>query len=484
MSSPNPSPFFKNVLLLALCGSIAQILGFLVIVLLGKRLGASLFGELSFAQASLVYLMLLADIGLKTLGTRQIAQSRSLKDKFVMGAWSWRIMLALIVVTIWSFVIYLLPISSPRNWLIWGYSLSLLPLAISTDWVFTGLEKLGPVAMSRLIRGVIHLGLAYWLIKSAADWFWAPTLSGVSWMLIAIFLLLMASRNHLVPSFSLNLSVMPQLARQAIPLGISAAMIQVYYYLDSLLLGVMRTTEELGYYSAAYKVILFLLAIADTLGTVLLPTLSRLSSEGMDHLRAALREVVQLLLWVGVGFNVGVLCLARESLTFLFGESYLPGTTAMMILSGTLITVFGNLAFGITLIALKREKKYTIAVSFGALINLLLNLFMIPTLGIIGAAITTIASESMVWGCYLYFLRKDHLQLPWLNLIIRLLIAGSLMAVALLFIQGHVIFRAIIGTLVYFAASRLVGLWSLDWLKKVSSLLGIAKGSHAESVVS
>lgn len=479
--SDSRRPFLLNVVQLAIGGSSAQILGFFVILLLGQRLGAELFGEINFAQAALVYLMLLSDPGLKILGTRRIAQTNSADSFEVAGVWTLRLVLATTVFLIWSVFLLLHQPDSPRNWLLWGYGLAILPIAFSTEWIHTGFERLRPVAVSRVLRNILHLLLVYWLIRSPSDWARAPALFVLTHLTASLYLYAVAWKKAVIPSLLLRRDVSIAVFRSAWPLGISAVMIQIYYFLDSIILGILRTPQELGYYSAAYKIILFILAIADTFGTVLLPTLSRITAEkDPERLRRTLPEIVNLLLLIGVPLTFGVMILARETLAFLFGTSYLPGADAMKILALTIFAVFGNLSFGVLLLALHREKKYTLAVTGGAAANLLLNLILIPLFGIIGAAAATLASELLVWAAYLFFLRKEGIGIPWLTIFLRLAVPAALICFALISLHGHVIVRAVFGVAVFIVSARITGAWSIGRLRSLAEILKL-ENTRAET---
>ncbi len=465
-------PFLQNVVLLAVGGASAQILGFFVILLLGQRLGAELFGEISFAQAALVYLMLLSDPGLKILGTRRIAQTNSTEPFEVSGVWTMRLILAGAVFLIWSAFLLLFQPASPRSWLLWGYGLAILPIAVSTEWIHTGFERLRPVAVSRVLRNVLHLLLVFLLIRSPSDWAWAPALFVIAYLAASLYLYAVARKDAIIPRLQLRRKTSAAVFRSALPLGISAVMIQIYYSLDSLILGILRTPQELGYYSAAYKIILFLLAIADTFGTVLLPTLSRITSErDPQRLGRTLPEIVNLLLLIGVPMTLGVMLLAQDTLAFLFGTCYLPGADAMKILAVTIFAVFGNLPFGVLLLALHREKKYTLSVTGGAAVNLVLNLILIPLFGIVGAAAATLASELIVWAAYLFYLRRDGIHIPWPTIFSRLAIPALLIGITLTSLQAHVIIRAIVGAVVFIVSARITGAWSVGRLRHLTEML-------------
>lgn len=420
----------------------------------------------------MVYLILISDFGTRILGIRELAQRGTVQNDFIRGIWVLRISLSVGIILLWSLLLLIAPISSPRNWLMWLFGLAVIPMGFSTEWIFTGFERLGTVAISRILRNSIYITLIFFTVNTIKDVFWAPILFCFSHLISSSYLASIAIRWRILPSLSSNLNRLKEIFILSVPLGISAAMIQIYYFLDTILLGILRSPKELGYYSAAYKIILFLLAVSEAFGTALLPTFSRLvEKSGIQKIHEILPEIVNLLLWLGIAMTVGTFILAEDVIIFLFGESFLMGAPAMMILSGTLFAVFGNLPFGILLLAMKREKKYTVAVSCAAGTNLVLNLILIPLFGIIGAAVATVLSELCVWAIYRRYLRDVLISIPYLSIILKLILPNCLLAVTLIYLPGHVVMQAVTGSVVYLLSTRIAGIWSIQRIKYLTQMM-------------
>jgi len=99
-----------------------------------------------------------------------------------------------------------------------------------------------------------------------------------------------------------------------------------------------------------------------------------------------------------IGLPTGIIIniYAPELTTILYGKAYDSAVIPLRILSFDIIAVFISITFAQPLLLLGEEKKYLSIVACSAGLNLLLNLFMIPWYGMIGAAITTVLAESLV----------------------------------------------------------------------------------------
>jgi O-antigen/teichoic acid export membrane protein len=78
------------------------------------------------------------------------------------------------------------------------------------------------------------------------------------------------------------------------------------------------------------------------------------------------------------------------------------------ILLVNLFMIFVNVSLAHLLVAWNHHKKYLIVVSSGAIANIACNIMLIPTYGIIGAAIATVCAEVVVLGTTLYYHNRLH----------------------------------------------------------------------------
>jgi O-antigen/teichoic acid export membrane protein len=220
----------------------------------------------------------------------------------------------------------------------------------------------------------------------------------------------------------------------------------------------MRNEKELGLYVASYSMMAISLSFAAILGQVFFPLLSQ--TTGQDHEQDReneqryLRWLWQASIGLALPIATGGFILAEPLTRFVLGSQYSGAGTLFRWL--TLTIVAGSMAsyFGARLIPIGREKKYLIAVVAGAVVNVVLNLFLIPRYGAIAAAFTTAISQAVVAFSNYYFVR----DLPWPNLLGALglsVTASGIMAAALLAVRSayslHVVVQVVLGALVYFA---------------------------------
>lgn len=183
----------------------------------------------------------------------------------------------------------------------------------------------------------------------------------------------------------------------SLPLLGSAIMITIVMQMDTMMLGYFKTMEVVGLYNAAFPLSRF---ISEPLGALLIiytPVATGLYSRNlMDELRRNYTVVTKWLVSVTLPLFL-ILALFPESVIhFFFGQGYIQAAMALRILSiGFIINNFVG-PNGATLIALGHSRFIMWATLATAIMNIILNIILIPPMGMIGAAIASVVSITVV----------------------------------------------------------------------------------------
>lgn len=185
-------------------------------------------------------------------------------------------------------------------------------------------------------------------------------------------------------------------ARESILLGLSALFWQIYYRIDTVLLQYLRNSVEVAIYGAAYSVFQLVNTLPILLMSSAYPRLSSLYAEDRNRFRVELRG---LLLSVAAGSVVTVLVGIAASglvITLAFGEVYAASIPVLQLLLVSFLFLFIGHVVSTALIAMNRIWILTLISLCGCVLNIALNLIIIPRHGYIGAAAVTVATEAFV----------------------------------------------------------------------------------------
>ncbi|MFH0943631.1 MAG: oligosaccharide flippase family protein [Planctomycetota bacterium] len=190
--------------------------------------------------------------------------------------------------------------------------------------------------------------------------------------------------------------VLLQLAREALPLGVAAIAVALYFHMDTIMLRPLKGPEEVAEYAVAYRMMTVGLMVPALFMQVVFPVLTRCHEASADLLRAVLRQCTFYMALIGGVAAAILLALAPELLALAFGEAYREAAPSLRILGLAMAAVFLCYPHSMVLIAAGQAARFTRITLLAALLNLALNLLLIPRFGAEGAAGTTLTTEMLV----------------------------------------------------------------------------------------
>ncbi|MCK4257158.1 polysaccharide biosynthesis C-terminal domain-containing protein, partial [candidate division WOR-3 bacterium] len=194
---------------------------------------------------------------------------------------------------------------------------------------------------------------------------------------------------------------------------------------------------------------MFLLLVDRVFSMVILPLISRYYKESIKKLEEILSLAARAVITVVIPICAGGTLLAMPIIRFIFGQGYTSSTPVLQILIWTLaITTIGSI-YTQGLIGTGQEKRYAVAMVTGTVSNIILNVIMIPRLGIIGAALATICAELiMFYLMYRVFHRVVKFRL--FTFFGKPIFASAIMCAVLYFLRSlNVILLVFIGAVIY-----------------------------------
>jgi O-antigen/teichoic acid export membrane protein len=420
-----------------------------------RALGPTAYGKVGFATAVAGFFGLLASPGFSTYAAREAAKDEGRVGFLVQHVLGARIAFgvlsyALLIV----FALTFAPHDSTTRLLIVLSGLVFLVSSVDVQWVFTARSRMWMVALRGAVGQLIYGGVILGFIRRPSD-AWIMPVAGVLSLVAGMLLIwLPARREYRIPWPVISPGVWPGFLPVCLIMGFASMMSMIYDQIDTVMLRYMRSEKELGLYVASYSMMTISMSFAAILGQVFFPLLSETTGQDHEKEQRYLGWLWRASIGLAIPIATGGFILAEPLTGFVLGSQYAGAATLFRWL--TLTIVAGSLAsyFGARLIPVGREKKYLTAVAAGALVNVVLNLFLIPRYGAIAAAFTTAISQGVVAYSNYYFVR----DLPRPTLLGALglsMTASGIMAAALLAVRSvlplHVVVQVVFGALVYFA---------------------------------
>ncbi|MEN8150148.1 MAG: oligosaccharide flippase family protein [Planctomycetota bacterium] len=357
-------------------------------VALAGYLGRELFGAWSFAMAVAMVIGVLADLGLATLVTREVARRPGSPFDVAGPAMSARLLLLLPTGGLALLLLFVTG-DSPAV-------LSLTAILLGTQAILAPGEILAaahrgrermvrPAAATVVTRaGFVLSGFVAMALGAGVHVFAALA---VAWAIPLVLLLRPGLPGRLRPIVRGCLPVL----RRALPIGLGTVLWTIYFRLDLVLLGILRGEGEVGLYSAPFSIVEAVLLLQGPLLAAAFPVLSRETGG-----RRTYRLTVRLLAAGGL-VAAGVLVVGRGAiLSRLFGPAYAGAETVLLLLALTIPVSALAAPRLMRLVARDGERVYARIMGAGLAANLVLDLALIPTWGAAGAAVATLATECLV----------------------------------------------------------------------------------------
>lgn len=385
----------KNTVLVIMASIATAVINFLFTMYVARYLGAEGFGVLSFALAITAMFSVIIDIGLNLLATREVARDRTLAGKYLGNIAVMKIILAVIVFGLIALVVNILGYPQSTVNLVYLIALSMIGNAFSTMFyaVFQAYERMEFITIGQVLNSTLLLSGALIAINQglsigAFAWIYlltsAATLVGVS--IISVW-------NFPRPKLEIDLGFWRETFKQAWPFGLVGIFTYIYYWVDSVMLSKMQGAEAVGWYSAAYRLFWALSFISAAYYASVFPVMSRFYVASKGSLRFIYEKSVRYMAIIAIPIGVGTTLLSGRLILAVFGTGFAPSAIALQILIWSLVFTFISGGFAHLFNSLNRQIMVAKVTGICALLNVGLNLVLIPGYSYIGAAIARTVTD-------------------------------------------------------------------------------------------
>ena len=210
-----------------------------------------------------------------------------------------------------------------------------------------------------------------------------------------------------------DLTLWRALLREALPLSVGFGLATVYYRVDALMLAQLSGFESVGVYGVSYKFI-DVMHFASTAVTVpLLTLLVRSWPHDMESFREHVRRGALLLGLLGGWALTGLVGFAGPLTALLYGRHYAEGATATRVLAVAEVVGFAVALVLICLVAAERHRRYPMVMLVGLLLNIGLNLVLMPRADYLGASVATLVTNLVILLLLGRLMRELRGPTPW-----------------------------------------------------------------------
>lgn len=443
-----------------------RLLGALFHVYVVRRLGASEFGQYSAVMAYVAVLAVFTDLGLAPFFVREASRDREGAHHLFGNIVSIRLLLSTIVLAVAPVSVALL---GKGSGVVSGIALAcagLLLYAVQgpVEGVLTALERLDVVSLGALANQFVFWLLATVLLVKGVGYLGLIGSSLVG--LVAATALLIRGASRLG---ALRWVCRPRdwmdILRRALPFGVQSISYIIAQRFDTLLMSVVLSTAAIGWYNAPLALIGMFLLGAQALATASFPPIVRAYASSADALPGMAWPVLKSLIIASLPIAVFGSVFAAPIVDILYSAEFAPAVPVLRVLLWSLPLSFSLESLGRVAAAVGLEHRAARIDVTSAGVSVLLNLVLVPTIGIVGAALALILSRAYRVVRYWSLLEGSlHLSGNWRDLA-GMIASAALMAGVVLMLNRQM---AGLGRVVGLGACALAGglafvaaLWAL-----------------------
>ncbi len=410
-------------------------LGIVGVAITSRYLGVDVYGTLVTVTVFATLLMALTDMGVWTIGARELAKRPAETQRLLNSLFTIGIVLSLLAAVIGLVAAWLIYSGPGEHLQREGIALLiLLPLPLGAAAAPAGAylisqqrgyaaavaSTVASVAMTLIIVLAVSLDLGFTTIVLAN--------AAQSVAFAVVILAYTLPRVRFRPSWDVALS--RQLLRWALPLGAVYVLTSMYWRIDVVLLSLLGPAHAVGIFGLAYKVVDTLYVLPTFVMLTLLPEFARLAEDPgrRDELVQKASTVMQI---AAVALLVFTVAFAEEIVALAGGEEFAGAAAVLRILMLGVAAGFLRAVFTEALIAVNRQTWLMYATGTLLAINVALNVALIPWLGARGAAIAFAASEAVGLVVVALLFRRIGTA-PRPHRLAQLLLAGAAMALVTL----------------------------------------------------
>lgn len=403
------------------------------------------------------YFMLFGVLGMHMYGNRQIAYVRDNKEKLAKTFWSlYTVQLATSTISLIIYYIFIYYFTSVNRDIYLIQGLNIISVMIDISWLFMGLEDFKKVVIRNSFARLVGLACIFIFIKSSDNLLLYALLTVV--VNIISILLMWFYVPRYVGKIVIDKKIVKKTIRPLLRLFLPQIATQVYTLLARTLVGFLSTNDQVIFYDYSQKIVNMVLAMITSIGVVLLPRVSNIIGNGKkEEVPKIIEKTFKIVSYLAIPMAIGLMCVSKILVSWFLDPKYLlvgqlTAWTSLIIIAVSWANIIGVQY----LIATKQENKYTLSIIIAAVVNLIMNLFLIPKNGAAGAIISLIAAEYIGIVIQLILVRN---QLPVKRMILSILkyiIVSVIMGVIVIFIGNCInngmlanIMQGISGVIIY-----------------------------------
>ena len=423
-------------------------------------------GNYGFYNSIVSYFSLFAMLGIGLYGTKQIAAASDVSSTF----WNiYAIQLIASLISIFVYVILILCIPTMSEIIPLILFISLFSKIIDISWLFAGKEDFKKITLRNTVVKVVGVISIFTFIKNSEDLYLYILLIVVFDFLGQVVMWVPAKKFIKRPSF--NMKIMKKNLHPIVLLFLPQVAISLYVVLDRTLLGLLGSYSDVGIYEQGQKLTSIIYKIVSSLGVVMLPRVANLLSERKE------KEAQNMVRFSFILYNLiifpmifGLIAINEIFVKLFLGQNFQDVKYVLYIIVFNIMFIgWTNILGYQVLVVRNKNKEFMLSTTIPAFVSVAVNIVVIPFFGYIGASITSVVVEFLVFAIQWYYSRNIINKNLLFNKDLAKIICSSLVMFGVVMLCKIMLgFDGIVGLVIYLVVGGISYLAMIFLLKTVN----------------
>ena len=394
---------------------ITRILGGLVIgIWVARYLGPNDFGVLNYGLAYASFFVVFVNLGLNQIVVREIVKKPKITNYLLGTAFGLKLIGSIIGLILVFFSLFFVEADG---------AIKAVILIISVGFIFQSVDVIDYFYQSQVLSKYVVMARntafilssllkVYFIVFEYSVIYFALT-NIIDLAFSGLFLFVIYKKNGFAISkwkFSKRKAI--ELLKFSWPLALSMFLIAIYMKVDQIMIGNMLDSQQVGIYSVAVRLAGFWIVIPSVLVSTLMPYFVNLREKNNPLYHARLLQLYSLMFWMSVFVGTGAIIFGESTIRLLFGEAYVEAYAALTLNIWNGIFVSQAIARSIWMMSENLQKYRLYNNIIAVTLNVMVNMLLIPRLGITGAALATLITQGL--GTWVFsFLWKPLRASTW-----------------------------------------------------------------------
>lgn len=394
------------------------VLPFITIPYITKIIGPDKFGVLNYCTAIVTYFVLLVNFSFDMQASRAVAQKpddQTFINSIFSNIFYTKIFLLLLCSISFVFLVNFLPQLKDEKLVAFYSFLIVIGWVFTPNWLYQGKQQLNKIAVFNLVAKILFTGAVFFFIHTKQQYVWQPLILSFSQIMVGILSFLFACKRFHIKLIKYQWANVVSVLKEGKDLFFSMITINLYSNTTIIILGIFLSVTQVGYYSAAFRLIITAISVLSIpLTQALFPFIS--ASFSIDRSKGIkdLQTLIPVCLLFSFLYSMTFFIMAPYIIHLFYGNGFYPAITVFRILSVVPFLVSINTFLGVhTMLNLKMDKiffRITLVSSVAGITSaVVLGYFF----GINGGAISWLIAEA--FNCVLFYMALKKMSINLFN---------------------------------------------------------------------